>query len=887
MVKLAPMSRVDRRHRRRNRSKISCEDDALLTSDFDLSPSSASGSPNLPSLIHQNRGKAVVLSTVLFCLACSVANVGIFDGRRVSIRFHMRASPKAATSTWFLRNSGGRNANANDGEPNRRRLEARIEPSHIALCRGVLAATIPGSVTNQVETGSTNAPLIVEETSKACLSTSSSQESILSIFASSLISRVANRYGLGVEYRHSCSRFSSDSNNLDTLQMVLPSQLVSVGSEDAVGLREIKNVCRRCVGAYDMTTLLQPGSHGGNMDAVFGIDCLFQHHDEKPGETGIDSDPEPKLLLHAILPAVRANLRVAAGLPRESGVAEIDPTVRDETQGRRRLTARSIQPWWGGFFRGVQTYVHRHLLVNAKTDAPSHDAEDVATIYLDGTHGQMQGIPFYLYGVHVPTTATNIHIYQSAGCANGIDGCSGYGLELQRYLTRLYPRAKVVLHPAGNIHDALRDMLISQTFVCPAASCVLPALARDGEPEDTIVASTGFTTSLPSAHTSQVTKLPPTATSILRSTNPDKADAPLSADSFSFVYAPPTDQSMCSSLRGRMGHWEQNLAIAPQLQYRTPLNHYFGFADRRFQPTDDVPYRKPTTYSWVDDATTSTCPISIQTLDSFCDTTFRLGVKRVFVLGDLVSNSMAFSLYKILGQEDTPQGTDDDQQNWERDITCPSGESVVISFARNDKIEDDSSACRATTSCHPWKDRYTSFTGKTLLVANYGTHFYSEDDFSSATDRFLSSVRSLGRPEDIVYYRTTMPGHDQCQQNTANSPFTSFVDYEKTITWKYSWDLFDGFNDIAARRFREHNAIAKHRDDVATINVLDVYPMTVLRQDGHISGSDCKNCDVALDCLHYSLPGPADWWSHLLFSNLADAAVHLESQHYTATSRQI
>ena len=885
MVKLAPMSRADRRNRRRSRSEmasvnIEAGDDALRLT-------------NLPNLIQQNRGKAAVLSTVLFCLACSVANVGVFDGRRVSIRFHMRVSPKSGTSTSLLRNSW---RNANDGEPSRRRLEARTEPSHIALCRGVLDATIPGSVSHQDEsrgdgTSRTNALLIVEETSKACLSTSSTQESILSIFASSLISRVANRYGLGVEYRHSCSRFSSNRDNtLDTLQMILPSQLISVGSEDAIGMKEIKDVCKRCVGAYDMTTLLQPGSHGGNMDTVFGTDCLFQHHGEELDEI---SDRGSQLLLHAILPAVRANLRVTVGLPRESGVAEIDPTALGENQGRRRLTARSVQPWWGGFFRGAQTYVHRHLLANTKTDAPSHDEEEVATIYLDGTHGQMQGIPFHLYGVHIPTTATNIHIYQSADCANGIDGCYGYGLELERYLTRLHPRARVILHPAGNIHHALRDMLISQTLICPSASCLLPALARDGEVEDTIVSSTSFTTFLPSAHTSQVTKLSSTATSTLRSTNADKADAPLSAESFSFVYAPPTDQSICSSLRGRMGHWEQNLAVAPQLQYRTPLNHYFGFADRRFQPTDNVPYRQPTTYSWVDDATTSTCPINIQTMDSFCDTTFLLGVKRVFVLGDLVSNSMALSLYKILGQEDTPQGTDDDKQNWETEITCPSGESVVIAFARNDKMEDDSSACPATTSCHPWKDRYTNFTGRTLLVANYGTHFYSEDDFSSATDRFVSSVKSLGRPEDIVYYRTTLPGHDQCQQNTANSPFKSFVDYEKTITWKYSWDLFDGFNDIAARRFREHNAIAKHRDDTPTINVLDVYPMTILRQDGHISGRDCKNCDVAIDCLHYSLPGPADWWSHLLFSNLADqhqlqesSVLVREGQHYTTTSRQ-
>ena len=60
--------------------------------------------------------------------------------------------------------------------------------------------------------------------------------------------------------------------------------------------------------------------------------------------------------------------------------------------------------------------------------------------------------------------------------------------------------------------------------------------------------------------------------------------------------------------------------------------------------------------------------------------------------------------------------------------------------------------------------------------------------------------------------------------------------------------------------------------------------MTVLRPDGHLTGVDnsieefltvkCKNCRKfnkrKEDCLHYSLPGPIDWWSHLMFSNLKD-----------------
>ncbi|KAL7538462.1 hypothetical protein ACHAXR_008572 [Thalassiosira sp. AJA248-18] len=38
--------------------------------------------------------------------------------------------------------------------------------------------------------------------------------------------------------------------------------------------------------------------------------------------------------------------------------------------------------------------------------------------------------------------------------------------------------------------------------------------------------------------------------------------------------------------------------------------------------------------------------------------------------------------------------------------------------------------------------------------------------------------------------------------------------------------------------------------------------MTILRPDGHRTPNK--------DCLHYLLPGPVDWWNHLLFSNLLE-----------------
>ena len=41
---------------------------------------------------------------------------------------------------------------------------------------------------------------------------------------------------------------------------------------------------------------------------------------------------------------------------------------------------------------------------------------------------------------------------------------------------------------------------------------------------------------------------------------------------------------LCRQLRGRLGKWNRDLAMAPLMQYVTPIRHYVGEADLRFQP---------------------------------------------------------------------------------------------------------------------------------------------------------------------------------------------------------------------------------------------------------------------------------------------------------------
>ena len=104
----------------------------------------------------------------------------------------------------------------------------------------------------------------------------------------------------------------------------------------------------------------------------------------------------------------------------------------------------------------------------------------------------------------------------------------------------------------------------------------------------------------------------------------------------------------------------------------------------------------------------------------------------------------------------------------------------------------------------------------------------------------------------MVMYRTSVPGHANCDKHT--KPLASFGDYHGFAT-EYQWMDIDGFNQYTKQKFSGITTGAWL--------LLDVYPMTILRPDGHKSQTDC---------LHYLQPGPGDWWNHLMYSNLLDLA---------------
>jgi len=158
----------------------------------------------------------------------------------------------------------------------------------------------------------------------------------------------------------------------------------------------------------------------------------------------------------------------------------------------------------------------------------------------------------------------------------------------------------------------------------------------------------------------------------------------------------------------------------------------------------------------------------------------------------------------------------------------------------------------------PWHLLYNATNEKSLLILNQGPHFHSLQTFSDSFDKFVQLFNSIAHPGDIVVFRNTVPGHYDCwnEHNSTISPLN--MTHDKFLarygTNLYDWNLFDAYNSHAKKRLHDLTPNV-------TSHYLNVYNMTVLRSDQHMARTDC---------LHYSGPGPVDFWNHLLFSNLAD-----------------
>lgn len=695
-----------------------------------------------------------------------------------------------------------------------------LPPTHVQLCHSILSPSEEEMV-------------VIQETENFCRNTVDFIPNIVQIFTSELLRISSNNPK--ILYHHGCDEYYDPiSHDENTIWMKFPSHVMDDNDHDVrMTSDEVNDLCTQFLS------------------------------DENPIESSIYQFvwTNPKwnaLLVEKMIRTIRLSYGSLF-------------TTQESQQSRRLLGIEKKDSKQSSLFR-----YGRSLLANPNSDAPDHDGLDNTIIFLNENKNKNDDrtLPLNSYMALIPRSTTNVYIMTTSN--------TGIAVELQAYLQILLPRASIQTLEENMIwKDSTMELVLStSTFICTSESCAIPALARI---QTTVLV-------VPQQSNSWINQLNrermhPTTLWIPDSTLVSTNHVTSTSTEF-------TSPQVCAHARGRAGLWIQDWDMASQLQYKTPLDHIFGFADVRYLPSKDNPYRLPTTHIWQDDV----CPITMfNTNDSICQLLERNGISRVLMVGDFVTMNQAYSFWKLFEQEDTPKPMMEKEPNWVREISCTNSKKIIMQYIRNDKMTENDqpvdlpkkiSNCQ-DVYCYKWKDKYLDYYNdddnkRSLVIFNFGAHFYSEETFATRMTEFLDLFQQDTRMKerigkDLLFYRTTSPGHEYCNRMTANVPFENFQEYRKTITWKYSWDLHDGFNDIADRMIRQFNQ--QHTNSPSLmgrqpINILDVYPMTVLRRDGHVGGKDCRDCFVGNDCFYYSLPGPPDWWNHLLLTNIQDLSTN-------------
>jgi len=711
----------------------------------------------------------------------------------------------------------------------------KSEQSHILLCR----ALIDLDSENLDEISNT---MIIEEDRRVCLDRNNPHSSLLQIFTSSLVAQAAKH--LKIEYRHKCnprdtprlSKSSAAASLYTSIQETLKSKLFSSVSVDK---NTVKQLCYGCIQAL--------GDEKQGNTFLSGPECILHpiitSKDTQTNEDNLSMMSASTKMLELILPHVTEILFESA---EQWSLTTPDSMNMLRGTDEEKKTTTMIDPQK---VEEAIIYLSCAREHNRKKDCDVH------------------ALPYYIYVKEIPSTVDEITILASTSCAGFSSSCSDYGRNMQKFLKEWYPRSKVNFEVSQTTAMSYSRMIRTSHLVCVvSSSCILPALVTEGDA--TLIESPTHYPWLPSflnnVYIDHVTLLP-SSTPVEYTRSVSKAF---------LIQDPKSRIDSCKEIRGRKGSWQMDLEFAKLNQYKLPCTGYAGAADANFQPSKGNIFRSPTTFKWVENVFPM-CNVDYLTLDTLCASLDVMMISRIFILGDSLSLQMVQSLWKLLGHLDNYAG--DQDSNASRRVQCPAPYDIdfEIAFTRNDRLMDVETGPQALDDkncqygyCWPFVERYKASPDRTLLIANTGAHSHEHSIFYDDFDTFVNLMDSFNRPNDIVWFRTSVPGHKDCDAENL-SPFKTYDEYVPTITEVYSWDKFIDYNDYASRVIRERSK--KNNLKGPAIDILDVYPMTVLRPDGHAGGADCVNCGRD-DCLHYSLPGPVDWWNHLMLSNLVDTA---------------
>ena len=666
---------------------------------------------------------------------------------------------------------------------------------------------------------------LVEESPEICHNLDRPHSSLLQIFASEMISEVARLNHVKVWYRHHC--FPPPLPNIEEwlkhvfpIQEFLPSPLLTMDHAEAISLESMINICHQCIHRFENEGKSSP-------------DCILF--------SKANNNKEEPIGIEMMIPSIQKNMMYASNL---WAVQKNYPLIEE-------LRNKAI------------------VYINCKNDVCTVD-DTMDSIAIDNL----------AYFLEMPKHLHEINIIAPKSCGSI---CEEKGKQILHLMTVLFPTTLVLFSFEESSAALFSKMMTTGHLICThTEACLIPAIAQGEDKYTSFTIDPNRKTLLASLQNTPTEKILPKNIDFI-----DEQETLMIGRN-----------GNCRHVRGRFGQWTYDTSFAPHLQYKgRPLDHQFGRANIEFTPTEEHPFRAPTTFKWETSFFPGCHVNDLVIRASFCHVLKKMEIERVFMIGDSSVQSQAISLWKVLGNGDNPYNQNDPNlyPNFRREMEC-SGGNIEISYTRNDHLlenelpvsyNDGVRNCGTIGFCYPWIERYLSFSGKTLLIAGAGSNIPNYEEFQNVIDRFIRTINSFHRSHDFIFFRTNHPAHENCQVPTGPSNQKPLENYEQILELgsdNLELSKVEKYNEylhhVAFNRNVERlKGTPRHK---MRIEILDIYPMTALRNDGHLGGEECveETCSdnpATRDCFHYFLPGPVDWWNHLLYNNLMDLGLEVNA----------
>lgn len=635
----------------------------------------------------------------------------------------------------------------------------KAEPTHIKLCR---------LITDDDNSMKTAEGVIFEEES-VCRNQASPYSALMQIFASSLLAKVLRNDDADVTYMHNCDLYTNDTTS--TIQSMLPNPLLMNAGN--IQKSHMVNICNRCMNIY-------------KQEGVAKAECiLFETH----------SETTPLYEMERLLPIFQENIQQA---------------VLEWSRLHKEVITSSFYPI---------PYNQQEKQLDA---VESLSAVIYLTCSIDTCEGEGRHLPNYkhIMAQEIPRSIKRIDIIGNRQYVNHNSQYAALGEDLQNWLLRLYPRAKVHYLVETSTIESYARMLSANYLVCrPGQSCIFPAFSTH--------------------HFASYMGPPP---SWLRAKPPHLRF---------FTYG-DFEKSYCKDVRARYGRW--TLQQAP------------------FSSSNEIQISEKQ-YKW-DEIVFPACNTQVYNKEDICDLLLSSHFQRIIIVGtdDNFAKEQLIVLLAIFESDKLPP-LSHQTTPWSTTVSCAFYYEVEIIYV--DTPPSTSNNTNITTVHTPYSDFfestiYTSNTKKSLIVVNF-----DYTNLQSQIHDFLTVADSKIYKNNLIFIRNQFTSHSECSK--FSKPFSNMAEYLHAQQY-YKNPFVDtitrqnDYIDVVLEQ-RKRQEFYKGDEYFNNIELLDISTISALRPDGHVdnecfqgSGENGESCV----CMKYKDKSLFYWWNYLLFSNLQD-----------------